>query len=117
MEEVTINPTIEPPELTQNRGKQTLGGHKQNLVCPRTQEKGAVTPQETNPDMPVSPGVSRGGVGRQWPASWLETLSAATHAPDLLKEVTIVFMTSTIVWPQVKEQGGNTAPPINRKLD
>ena len=53
LEEVTINPTIEPPELTQNRGKQTLGGHKQNLVCPRTQEKGAVTPQETDPDLPV----------------------------------------------------------------
>ena len=35
-------------------GKQTLGGHKQNLVCPRTQEKGAVTPQENEPDLPVS---------------------------------------------------------------
>ena len=34
--------------------KQTLGGHKQNLVCTRTQEKGAVTPQETDPDFPVS---------------------------------------------------------------
>ena len=30
---------------------------------------------------------------------------------DLLKEVTIIFTTSTIVWPQVKQQGGNTAPP------
>ena len=35
-------------------GKQTLRGHKQNLVCTRTQEKGAVTPQETEPDLPVS---------------------------------------------------------------
>ena len=35
-------------------GKQTLGGHKQNLVCTRTQEKGAVIPQETEPDLPVS---------------------------------------------------------------
>ena len=35
-------------------GKQTLGGHKQNRVCTRTQEKGAVTTQETNPDLPVS---------------------------------------------------------------
>ena len=34
-------------------GKQTLGGHKQNLVCTRTQEKGAVSPQETEPDVPV----------------------------------------------------------------
>ena len=48
-----INLTIELPELTQDWG-QTLGGHKQNLVCTRTQEKGAVTLQETDPDLPVS---------------------------------------------------------------
>ena len=35
-------------------GKQTLGGHKQNLVSTRTQEKGAVTTQETDPDLPMS---------------------------------------------------------------
>ena len=35
-------------------GKQTLGGHKHSLVCTRTQEKGAVTAQETDPDLPVS---------------------------------------------------------------
>ena len=35
-------------------GKQTLGGHKQNLVHTRTQEKAAVTPQETDLDLPVS---------------------------------------------------------------
>ena len=49
LEELTINPTIEPQNL-----HSTLGGHKQNLVCTRTQEKGAVTPKETDPDMPVS---------------------------------------------------------------
>ena len=31
-----------------------LGRHKQNLVHTRTQEKGAVTTQETEPDLPVS---------------------------------------------------------------
>ena len=35
-------------------GKQTLGGHKQNLVLTRTQKKGAVTLQESEPDLPVS---------------------------------------------------------------
>ena len=35
-------------------GKQTLGGHKQKLLHTRTQEKGAVTQQETGPDLPVS---------------------------------------------------------------
>ena len=35
-------------------GKKTLGGHKQNLVCTRGQEKGSVTLQETESDLPVS---------------------------------------------------------------
>ena len=35
-------------------GEKTLGGHKENLVHTRTQEEGAVTPQETDPDLPVS---------------------------------------------------------------
>ena len=38
----------------QGQGKETLGEHKQNLVCTRTQRKGAVTPQETEPDLAVS---------------------------------------------------------------
>ena len=38
----------EPPE------KQTFGGHKQNLVHTRTQEKEAVTAQEPEPDLPVN---------------------------------------------------------------
>ena len=33
---------------------QNLGGHKHKLVHTRTQEKGAVAPQETDPDLPVS---------------------------------------------------------------
>ena len=33
-------------------GKLTLGGHKQNLVYTRTQEKGAVTLQETDRLLP-----------------------------------------------------------------
>ena len=84
----------------------------------RTQEKGAVTPQETEPDLPVSVQESPvkafidGG-----PLQGQRTLRAALHARGLLKEVTIVFITSTIVWPQIKQQGGNTAPAINIKLD
>ena len=56
-------------------------------------------------------------MGLQWPAAVLRALSVAVYVWDLLKEVTIIFITSTIVWPQVKQQGGNTALPINRKLD
>ena len=53
MEEVAINPTIEPPRLTRDWGNR-LEGHTQNLVYARTQEKGAVTPQKTDPDSSVS---------------------------------------------------------------
>ena len=35
-------------------GKQTLGGHKENLVCTRTQDKEAVSSQKTEPELPVS---------------------------------------------------------------
>ena len=76
----------------------------------RTQEKGAVTPQETEPDLPVSVQESlvEVRVGR------VRGTECSSASWDLLKEV-IIFITSTIVWPQVKQQGGNTAPPINRK--
>ena len=50
LEEVAFNPTTELRGLTQEL-KKTLGGLKQYLVH---QEKGAVTPQETDPDLPVS---------------------------------------------------------------
>ena len=82
-------------------------------MCTRTQEKGAVTPKEIDPNLPVSVQESGGGMGWQWPAAGS---GAAMHAWELLKEVTIIFIISTIVWPQVKQQGGNKVPPINRKL-
>ena len=56
-------------------------------------------------------------MGWWWPAAGLGALRVAMCAWDLLKEVTIIYINSTIVWSQVKQQGGNTALPINRKLD
>ena len=53
LEKVAINPTIETPELTQDCGNRLLEG-KNKLVRTKTQEKGAVTPQETDPDLPVT---------------------------------------------------------------
>ena len=35
-------------------GKQALGEHKLNFACTRSQEKGAVSPQETESNLPVS---------------------------------------------------------------
>ena len=55
------------------------------------------------------PGVSGGGVGWRWPAAGSGALRVAVCALELLKKVAIIFITSTIVWSQVKQQGGNTA--------
>ena len=87
-------------------GKQTLEGHKQNLVHPRTQEKGAVIPQETAPDLPISVQVSL--------AAGLGALTVAVHAWDILKEVPIIFITSTIVWPQVNNREGTQPHPLTQ---
>ena len=51
-------------------------------------------------------------MGQQWPAAGSGALSEAVRPQDLLKEVAIIFITSTIVWPQVKQQGGNTSLSI-----
>ena len=45
-------------------------------------------------------------MGWQWPAAGLGALSIAVPAWDLLKEVTIIFITSTTVWPQVNKREG-----------
>ena len=45
------------------------------------------------------------------------TLSAAGSAWDLLKDEAIIFITSTIVWPQVKQEGGEHSPIHQQKLD
>ena len=54
-------------------------GHKQNLACTKTQRKGTVTPQETDPKPPASVGgsavevwVDRGSGTRRWAAVVLE---------------------------------------------
>ena len=48
------------------------------------------------------PGVSGGGMGSLWPAAGLGSLHVAVCVQDLLKEVAIIFITSTIVWSQIK---------------
>ena len=64
--------------------KQTLGGHKQNLVLTGMQDNGAVTPQETDPDLPMSvqesPVEVRVGGGL---LAGLGALNAAVRAWDL----------------------------------
>ena len=71
-------------------------------MCTRTQEKGAVTPQEPDPDLP---GSVQESPGEAWVGGGLlqgRGQSAAVPAWDHLKEVAIVFIISIIAWLQVK---------------
>ena len=52
-DQVAINPTIEQPELTQDWEIDSWRAQTE-LVHTRTQEKGVVTPQKTDPDLPRS---------------------------------------------------------------
>ena len=77
---------------------ETLGGHKQNLVH-LVQGERSSDPTGDCPGLACGClGVSGRGVGWWWPAARLGALSVAVHAWDLLREVTIIFISSTIVW-------------------
>ena len=56
-------------------------------------------------------------MGQQWLDMGSGALNTTVHAQVLFKEVTNTFITPTIVGPQAKQQGENTALPINRKPD
>ena len=61
-------------------GKQTLGGYKKNLVCSRSQEKGAVPWQETEPDFPVSVQESLGEAWVDSQGHWIQQSWEPWHA-------------------------------------
>ena len=63
------------------------------------------------------PEVSSGGVGWWCPAAGSGALSGTMHAWKLLKEVEIIFITSTVVWPQVKQEGRNTNLTHQQKIE
>ena len=69
-----------------------------------------MTPQETDPDLP---GSVQESPAEAWVGGGLLQLplSVAVHAWDLLKEVTIIFITSTIVWPQINSMEGTQLHP------
>ena len=50
-------------------------------------------------------------MGWWWPVAGLGAGSVAVHTWDLLKEVVIIFITSTIVWPQVNSREGTLLHP------
>ena len=50
-------------------------------------------------------------MGQWWPDTGLGARTVAIHAWDLSKEVAIIFLTSTIVWPQVNNRVGTQLHP------
>ena len=57
------------------------------------------------------PGVFSRDVTQQMSAKGLGELNRTERAQDLLKEVIIIFITLTIVWSKVKQEGGTKPLP------
>ena len=90
-----------------------LSESQENLVYTRTQEKGAVISQETEPDLPVSVQESPVKAGsavachrgqRHW---LLQPWNHGMLAQVGLKEVAITAITPIIVWPQAYQSAEN----------
>ena len=103
LEEVTINPTIELPEPTVDWEIDSWRASQKHVHQ---------DPEERNSD-PTGhcprlacgcPGVSSEGMSWWWSYAGLGAWTVAVHAWDLLREVTIIFITSTIVWSQVNSR-------------
>ena len=74
-----------------------------------------MTSEETDPDLPVSVQESLAEV---WVSGGLLKVGGTACSSACMEAFEeISFITSTIVWPQVKQQGGNTSPSISGKLD
>ena len=62
------------------------------------------------------PGVSSRGMGGQWQVEGLEALSVAMRSWVFLKEIPIIFITSTIVLSQVKTGEREHSPTHQQKI-
>ena len=97
------NPIIELPELTQDWEIYPWRA-QQNLVHQDPGQRNS-DPTGDCPGLACGcPGISGEGVGQGWPAAGLGAQTVAVHAWDLFREVNIIFITSTIVWAQVKSR-------------
>ena len=106
MEEVTINPTLELPELTQEEEIDSWRAQTELCVHQDSVERSSDPTKDWPGLARKCPGVSSEGLGQWWPGAGLGAVSLAVRAWDLLKEATIIFIISTIVWPQVNNREG-----------
>ena len=103
---MSINLTIELPKLIQDWEIDSWRAQTEHCVHQDPGQRSS-DPTRDRPRLAQErPGISSGGVGQWWPTAGLGALSVAVHPWDLLKEVTIIFTTSTIVWPQVNSREG-----------
>ena len=103
-DQVAINPTIEQPELTQDWEIDSWWAQTEPCVHQDSGEWGSDPTKDWPRLAQECPEISSRGVGQWWPAAGLGALSVAVHEWDLLKEVAIIFITSTIIWPQVAQR-------------
>ena len=93
LEEVAINPTIEPPELTQDLGNRPLEDTNKTLCVPVPRRKEQWPHKRlTQTCLWVFRSLwqKHGSVAACWGSG---ALSVAVHAQDLMKEITIIFIT------------------------
>ena len=97
-------------------------GGQWDLIIELPQDWGKRPLEGTNKILCV-PGDRRNSRSLRWKCGLTEAccgsgeLNTTVRTQVLLKAVTITIITPIIVLPQVKQQGGNTVLPINRKLD
>ena len=79
---------------------------KQKLMRTRTQEKGAVTPQETDPDLPLSVQESPAEAGLALACCRVGGTERSRACMGPSEGGRHYLHTSTIVWPQVNSRAG-----------
>ena len=97
--------------FTQDWGDRLLEGTSRALSAPGPMRKEWWPHKRLTQTCCECPGDFGRGVGWLWPAIGLGALNVAVHAWDILKEAPIIFITSTIVWPQVNNREGTQPHP------
>ena len=112
-----VSPTIEPPELTQDWGNRLLEGTNKTLCTSGSRRKDQWPHKRlTQTCLWVFMSLHQ-RYGSVVACYRVGSTGCGNGSTRPFEDVSIIFITFTIVWPEVKQQRGNIAPPIKRKLD
>ena len=101
-----MNPTREPQNLHRT-GETDSWRAQTNAAVHQDPEERSSDPTRNRPKhSPECPGGSTRGISQGWHAAGLRALSAAVCAWDLWKEVAIISISSSVVWPWSKKREG-----------